>query len=107
MDVIDHWTLFEQFLQCSKKYGVLLSCSSDNPLPEEVEKAAPGLSRTEYILLASGDKMYAIFDTYHEANAFFWKVVGDDGPTQNNPYNGPVRVFACMGGPEGIITENT
>jgi hypothetical protein len=38
----------------------------------------------------------------------FWSVVGDDGPTKTNPYNGPVRVFACTYDPDGItMNENT
>jgi hypothetical protein len=48
------------------------------------------------------------FDTEAEAREAYGSTVGEDGPTKTNPYSGPVKVHACLCGPDGKIrTENT
>lgn len=50
---------------------------------------------------------FSIFDTKEEMEAFYDMIVGDDGPTKSNPYNGPIRVYALTCGPNGLMNENT
>lgn len=37
----------------------------------------------------------------------FDQIVGDDGPTRLNDYNGPLSVYAITFGPDGTLDENT
>lgn len=47
-------------------------------------------------------------DTEEEMNDLYDQTVGDDGPTEKNSYNGPMRVYALTISPEGEFrNENT
>lgn len=49
-----------------------------------------------------------LFETEDEVNRYYDMTVGDDGPTQSNPYNGPVRIYALTCSDRGILMrENT
>ena len=51
---------------------------------------------------------FLIFDTKEELDKVYNNTVGDDGPTEYNIYNGPVRVYALTFDQNGIIiNENT
>lgn len=109
MDAIEH------LLKSSGKYGCFLSITKldDDDVDDVVEmlpcikNAAPLLSNIDAINLFVDGKIFVEFDTEDEAQEFFKTVVGDDGPTKTNSYDGPVRVFAVWGGPDGWLSENT
>lgn len=50
---------------------------------------------------------FSIFDNEKDMENFYNKIVGDDGPTELNPYNGPIKVYALTCGPNGLLNENT
>jgi hypothetical protein len=50
---------------------------------------------------------FCTFSTKEEMEAFYDMIVGDDGPTKSNPYDGPIRVYALTCGPDGLMNENT
>ena len=57
--------------------------------------------------LADGFAM-EFFDTMDQCDAAFGEIVGDDGPTPKNSYDGPVRCFAMTCSPTGeVMNENT
>ena len=60
---------------------------------------------TEFML---NDRAFVLFDTEAEARTAFAAVVGDNGPTETNSYDGIHRVYAMLVSPEvGFLTENT
>lgn len=92
------------------RWCVYLSIPTDD-VPEAV-KAAPCLKDLDH----PGDMIDAVVNGraflsyWDEADAreAFNTVVGDDGPTKTNPYDGPCRIYACLISPtSGIVTENT
>ena len=72
---------------------------------EEVQKAIPFLT-VEEISWTFGNG-YIFCNSEEEANEMFYQIVGDDGPTKFNSYNGEVKVYACTIGPMGFGVENT
>jgi hypothetical protein len=50
---------------------------------------------------------FSVFDTEEDMNAFYDNIVGDDGPTKSNPYNGQIKIYALTCGPNGLLNENT
>jgi len=89
------------------KYGIYISfapldygVASDGEIKnyeEELLKACPPLKDAEYhetfdiFLYGSG---LLLFDDYESQQSAYWSIVGDDGPTKTNPYDGPMRVYA-------------
>jgi hypothetical protein len=75
---------------------------------EDAAKAAPWVSGEYLPLLVSGDGLYVLFDSCEEMESVFRQTVGDDGPTEWNPYDGPVSIYALTCGPDGVCRdENT
>jgi hypothetical protein len=95
------------------KWGLKISISEwseGNNLLVEVPKAClflePGNEEHEQII--HNRKGYFLFETEEEMERAFLQCVGDDGPTELNKYNGPVRVYAVTCSPiGGILNENT
>ena len=76
---------------------------------EEKDRALIFLNKDDenyYQVLFDGEG-FTTFSTTKEMQEFYDKIVGDDGPTKSNPYDGPIRVYALTCGPEGFLTENT
>jgi len=77
---------------------------------EETLKAAPWLRRDDEALMqclmdGSG---YLLFDSEAEMWDIFEQTVGDDGPTERNPYRGVGNVYAITCYANGELgTENT
>lgn len=97
------------------RWGLHLSfpaCEDAESEPAQaVLSAAPILKELTYSykfsVLLDG-KALLLFDDKQSATAAFGAVVGDDGPTETNPYDGPGRVYALLCDPNGnCITENT
>ena len=78
---------------------------------EEVLKAAPwllALGRPDLDFLVQDGGGVFSFESEDECRKAFLNTVGDDGPTASNPYDGPVKVYACVCAPDGrLMTENT
>lgn len=90
-----------------KKWGLYLSFDSDFDQWGEVIKAAPILDMEMVYLYQSGWALF-LFDTEEELNIEYNRVVGDDGPTESNPYSGEQRVYALTISPDGeSMNENT
>lgn len=78
-------------------YGEMLKAApilADPAEPDAGQVITDGMG-----FIVCGDESQAI----HEYN----RIVGDDGPTAENPYNGPVHIYACIFGPSGCTNENT
>jgi hypothetical protein len=75
--------------------------SSAEPIVDyqEVLKATPYLTFEDSQVLLDGCAVI-VFDTIEEMELIYNRTVGDDGPTQLNPYKGPARVYAltCVNG---------
>lgn len=75
---------------------------------EEYGKAAPYLAGTQGIQVLANGRAYILCESGAELDTLYGQTVGDDGPTDNNPYSGPARVYALTCDPDGLIrTENT
>lgn len=92
------------------KYGLYLSFDNEVTeefTPEDYKKAVPFLDFCDTIkdqevldspdwqCLADG-YMFILCDTWEECYKLFQSVVGDEGATASNPYDGNCRVFAMM-----------
>jgi hypothetical protein len=103
---------FEQVCKASGKYGLYLSTGVDHDAyPDsgvsEVQRATLLPTDDAFELATSGQSIF-LFDTMAECLAVYCNVVGDEGPTKTNPYNGPVKVFAYWLSPDGRTgSENT
>lgn len=64
-------------------------------------------SAPNYFQVMSDGEGFSIFETKEDMNAFYDNIVGDDGPTKSNPYDGPIRIYALTCGPSGFLNENT
>ena len=60
--------------------------------PLNVDKEDPNSWECDTIAFFGGGLL--LFDTREEQQAAYWSIVGDDGPTKTNPYDGPMRVYA-------------
>lgn len=106
-DILD-WANVVEALAKAEGTWILYLSTTGNPDAEvsDILKAAPFGQDVAFNLLGGG---FCVLRFHDEAAgmAAFGLVVGDDGPTKTNPYNGRARVFAYLAGPEGGITENT
>jgi hypothetical protein len=73
----------------------------------EILKAAPYLTYNDSQALVDGEAVI-ICDSVEEQNRLYWQTVGDDGPTDTNPYDGKARVYALTIDKTGqTLNENT
>lgn len=120
MNVFDDQELFSGYCRLAKKFGLLLSIpnwlfdddSFHGDFYVEVFKAAPYLEEVfndQHGMQAVMDgKVYLVFDTEEEMQRHYNLTVGDDGPTETNPYDGPISIYALCCGPDGeFLNENT
>lgn len=81
------------------EFGVLSEQEIDN-ITSELLKACPPLKELkekdygDFFNIFMDGSGILIYDTYEEQQAAYWSIVGDDGPTKTNPYDGPIRVYA-------------
>jgi hypothetical protein len=80
-------------------------CYHYGPSGEELEIPDPDMNVGQAI----GDGLaFVICDSVEEMYELYGQVVGDDGPTKSNLYNGPHRVYALTIYADGTLgTENT
>jgi len=106
------------------------TCLGDNGIVEMLAKA----KQTNVLLLSTSDKidlytgksspvsylnieqraqllldghLFLLIPDVDYAMKLLRQTVGDDGPTELNPYDGPHKVYGFLAGPEGGISENT
>lgn len=101
MKVFSEHEFVAVYCKAAHKWAIWFGLPHDVP-PLEARRAAPWLPPGT--LPGSG---VAVFDTQQAAEEAFWATVGDDGPTKTNPYSGPAKVYACLVGPDGLMSENT
>jgi hypothetical protein len=111
---LDSHDLFRYYAQRSNQFGLLLSFSweltDDGTNLAELFEAAPILKTIwdDCPQIINDGIGYFFFDTEEELNKAYDNVVGDDGPTESNPYNGPARVYALTCDNLGnFCSENT
>lgn len=103
--------LFQHYCRLAGKWGLYLSVAE---CPEEDYTdnlaAATMLAQDDehFFRLIYEDAVYIFFDTEEEMRAVYGRVVGDEGPTEANPYDGPCRVYALTCRNDGrLLNENT
>lgn len=71
-------------------------------------KAAPMLDIEKDFQAITEGFIYIICDSLAEMQTLYDQVVGDDGPTEANLYDGPARVYALTCDAFGVLlNENT
>lgn len=99
--------VLESLCRDQNAWGLYLSAVSTNV---EDLNGATGFTLDVHVLieLMGHGSVYVTFPTEEEMRRVFGSVVGDDGPTATNPYDGPCRVYALCCSPEGkTLSENT
>jgi len=95
---------FKELCKLSSQCGLYLNYDSNEYGYEDIKLAVPFLLWDDYIQ----DRNIFLFDSEKECRDHFDMVVGDDGATKSNKYNGEVRVYALTCNNNGeLITENT
>lgn len=75
---------------------------------EELVKAVPFISLQDDGQAVCDGFMFVVCDSREQMDELFWQVVGDDGPTPSNPYDGPMSVYALTCDENGQpLNENT
>lgn len=96
------WIVYMHFDETTETWGdgraeLLKAC----PILAEQDDSGQTLQT-----LMDGGGLIVCSDQEH-ATREYKRIVGDDGPTELNPYDGPARVYALLIGPEGWVDENT
>lgn len=114
---VSHDQLARELCRALHKPGMYFSTYVPDTIADwaELIEAAPYL-RDERPQTAENNCMQCIVeeagvilcDTDEERDALYNQTVGDDGPTEANPYNGPCRVYALTISADGeFLNENT
>lgn len=70
--------------------------------------AAPYLTGEQTFVLYTEGSVLLLCDDMDEAYSLYKQTVGDDGPTESNPYDGEERLYAMLIDADGkVLTENT
>ena len=73
-----------------------------------VHPAAPYIDALAHCQILADEWGVVVCDSEDEVERYFDLTVGDDGPTEANPYDGPDRVYAIVIDPQGeLCHENT
>lgn len=103
---LDTFQVFKLLCRSTAKWGLYLSGGHADPL--EAEKAAPILSFQDHPQQVVDGFAILLYDDEGSCRAAYDRIVGDDGPTKTNPYDGPARWYALTCDPAGQFrTENT
>ena len=88
------------------KWGMIITFDPDFGW-DEIRKAAPFLDEYDLQIYLDGAGFF-LFDSQEECEEHYDMVVGDDGPTRLNDYNGQCRVYALTISSDGQpMNENT
>jgi len=103
MQSLNYCDCFKSTCALYEKWGLYLYYDQ-NTLHSDLLLAAPFISFDDYMQ----DNRVFLFDTEEECNKYFNMVIGDDGPTESNKYDGECRVYALTCDPLGVLrNENT
>lgn len=94
----------------AEKHGLYIGFAGPEVSMDERVKAAPYLkeSPTLYVRMELHGNALLLFESESERDDYYWKTVGDDGPTKLNPYKGPAKVYALRIDRKGRpLGENT
>ena len=98
--------LVQHYCKLSGKWAVVL-CTPEESSFADLQDAANFLTEDDCQAMTDG-LMIVMCDSEDEHWTVFNSIVGDDGPSDLNSYNGPCRIYAWTCGPDGdILTENT
>jgi len=97
------------------KWGLLLRTSQhgDEAGRDLVEPGTGRIRPAPYLYIESlsgtgHEMLFLLFETEEDMSVCYRATVGDDGPTELNPYDGPARIYALTCGPDGVTgNENT
>lgn len=104
--MINNSDVLSALCKAKGKWGMFLSIPEASQ--KEVLKAAPYLQADHFVSLAVVGHGFIFMDSKEELYGLYHQTVGDDGPTLENPYDGPCRIYALTCNPEGKLqTENT
>lgn len=105
----DASTVLQELCRLRGAWGLYLShVPSAGIGPYELHRAVPFLDEAEALKLWHSDRAWLFFDSEAAMTEAFGQVVGDDGPTGSNDYDGPARVYAITCAPTGdLLSENT
>lgn len=77
-------------------------------LVEEYKRALPYLDFNAHGQLLLNGYGILMFESEEEMNHHYNLTIGDDGPTELNPYAGPINVYALTCNARGqLLSENT
>jgi hypothetical protein len=114
MKILDQTDTMSELCKATGKWGMFVSFDDDVGDLNELKQAAPWLCDDvgnfldDAMQLIADGMGFLLFDSQEEMEAIYAATVGDDGPTELNPYDGPVTVYATMCGPDGKFrNENT
>ena len=109
MKIVDEMGLFALACKAQTMWGLYLSFPEvweDPKITEEFKKAC--LFYDKLGTVSMDGKAYLFFESETEMWDHYYSVVGEDGPTKMNPYNGDFKIFALTCDPQGnMLTENT
>lgn len=98
--------------RATRQWGIQMEtfCPADMDIGvyfQELRLAAPGLTDQDYRDLQEGEAILT-FPSREACYAVYDLIVGDDGPTEGNPYNGKARIYAVTCDDTGQLrSENT
>src|SRR6267142_5136915 len=95
--------IFREACRALNKFGLYISFEFTTNLDSDLFLAAPYLNFQEHSQIIIDGVGYLLFDTREEMESHYRQTVGDDGPTETNPYDGPVRVYALTCNNEGQL----
>ena len=107
--VYNHSSALQTIAKTSGKWCMFVSLPSDMHLKETL-KAIPFIKNEceNWLQIIADGQAILEFDSEQECRNHFKQIVGDDGPTELNSYNGPARVYAMTCDPNGLLKgENT
>jgi hypothetical protein len=113
MELLDEIKTLEVLCLHTHQWGMFISWNNLRQIPaedflDELLKAVPYLNIQEYFQAIMEERAYLLFDTEEEMIRHYHMTVGDDGPTELNDYDGPLRVYAITCDPKGQLGyENT
>jgi hypothetical protein len=102
--------ILETYCKHHNKFGVYISIPEIDFLKmtdaeieqayEEIFKACPPLKKMkvdgqyDWLNVMLDRSGILLYETREEQQEAYWSIVGDDGPTESNLYDGPVTVYA-------------
>lgn len=104
-----HAAVLQELCRLRGSWGLYLShVPSAGIGPYELARAVPFLDEAEVNSLWHNDRVWLFFSDEAGLLGAFRQVVGDDGPTALNNYDGPACVYAVTCSPAGdLLDENT